>query len=91
MNDLKSFDKNIAKITKEQWQQLFKLIPIISRTKNFGKTSPIKKTKEGHFTFPYIQPAPIVHKFHSIVYVIGIIHSFDWGSWEKGKKLIRNP
>jgi len=91
MNDLKNFDKNISQITKEQWQALFKLIPIITRTKNFGKTSPIKKTKEGHFTFPYMQPAPIVQKFHSTVYEIGIIHSFDWGSWEEGKKLVRNP
>lgn len=46
MNDLKDFEKNIAQITKEQWQQLFKLIPIIARTKNFGKWSPIKKQKK---------------------------------------------
>lgn len=91
MNELKDFDKYIAQITAEQWQQLFKLIPTIARTKNFGKMSPIKKTEEGYFTFPYMQSAKIVSRFEYVVYEIGIIFSFDWGSWEKGKKLARNP
>ena len=54
MNELKDFEKNIIQITKAQWQELFKLIPIISRTKIFGKISPIRKTQEGYFTLAYI-------------------------------------
>lgn len=38
-----------------------------------------------------MQPAKIVSRFQYVVYEIGIIHSFDWGSWEKSKKLARNP
>ena len=91
MNDLKDFENNISKITKEQWQQLFKLIPIISRTKNFGKMSPPKKTKEGYFTFEYMQPSIIVERFLKTVYEIGIIHTFKWGDWDEGKKIVRNP
>ena len=91
MNDLKDFDNNIAKITIEQWQRLFKLIPVISRTKNFGKISPIRKTQEGYFTLAYIQPSPIVQRFQSTVYEIGIILDFDWAHWDEGKKILANP
>jgi len=91
MPDLKDFEKNISKITKEQWQQLFKLIPIIARTKNFGKMSPIKKTEEGYFTFPYMLPSKIVSTFQYVVYEIGVVQVFDWSSWDKGKKLLSNP
>lgn len=56
-----------------------------------GKMSPIKKTKEGNFTFPYMQPSKIVSCFQYVVYEIGIIHTFNWGDWEEGKKLAGNP
>jgi len=90
MNDLQEFDKNISNITQEQWKQLFKLIPIISRTKNFGKFSPIKKTIDGNMILPYMQPSKIVQRFHHIVYDIGTIHPFDWMEWDEGKKLLDN-
>lgn len=91
MNNLKDFDKNIAKITKEQWQQLFDLIPIISKTKIFGIDPPPIKSKEGLATWQVVQPAEVVDKFFYTAYDIGIIHSFDWGHWEEGKKLVNNP
>ena len=91
MNELKDFEKNIIQITKAQWQELFKLIPIISRTKNFGKISPIRKTQEGYFTLAYIQPSVIVQRFQGTVYEIGIMLDFDWAHWDEGKKILANP
>jgi len=37
--------------------------------------------------FPYCIPAPIVSQFVEIVYSLPIIISFDWGAWEKGRKI----
>lgn len=91
MNDLIDFDKNIAKITREQWQQLFDLIPIISKTKIFAMDPPPIKTKEGLATWQVVQPVEVVNQFFYLVYEIGIIHMFDWGHWDEGRELLSNP
>jgi len=91
MNDLKDFEKNISKITKEEWQQLFDLIPVISKTKVFGKLPSIKKNEDGSFQLPNTIPSDIVQVFHSLVYDIGVVQVFDWSSWAEGSKLVSNP
>ena len=40
---------------------------------------------------PHCEPAPIVLRFLKVVYSIPIIISFDWVSWEEGRKIASNP
>jgi hypothetical protein len=60
--------KNINKISQEDWKELFKLIPEIENTNVFGEMTTGEKTLEGVSVFPYMISSEIVSKFHDVVY-----------------------
>ena len=86
----KSPDEHISKISKEDWDELFKLIPEIENTTVFGELIVDKKTSEGHFVFPYMISSNIVSKFHDTIYHKNIEIVFDWGKWKKGQYILEN-
>jgi hypothetical protein len=90
MTDLKDFENNISKITAEQWQQLFDLIPVLSKTKVFAKSSGMKENSDGYLLFPHLINSEVVSEFQNLVYEIGLVNSFDWPSWEEGKQLLND-
>lgn len=72
--------------TIQDWQPLLALIPKIETTSNFEWAGG-DKGKEGIIQFPYHHPTPIDSQFLKIVYAVPIIISFDWGSWDEGRKM----
>ena len=81
--------ERINSYTQEDWQPLFKLIPEIEKTVSFCKRA--QKDKGQVTQIPHCEPAPIVLRFLKVVYSIPIIISFDWVSWEEGRKIASNP
>jgi len=79
--------ERINAYTIQDWQPLLALIPKIETTSNFGEWAGGDIGKDGVIQFPYCRPAPMVSQFLEIVYAIPIIISFDWGSWDEGRKI----
>lgn len=80
----------INALTQQDWQLLFALIPEIENISKFGEWKGGEKAPDGSITIPWCETAPIVQKFLDAVYSIPIIISFDWGSWEEGRKIASN-
>lgn len=85
--DEKTCGDQIDSFRHQDWQPLLELIPEIENTSSFGQWSGGEKDGEGAIRFPYCVPGPIVSQFVEIVYAIPIIISFDWGSWDEGRKI----
>ncbi len=81
--------ERINSYTQEDWQPLFKLIPEIEKTTSFCKRT--QGSNEHTIQIPYCEPAPIVLRFLKVVYSIPIIISFDWSSWNEGRKIASDP
>ena len=86
MNE-KDCEDRIEALTRQDWSPLLALIPKIENTSKFGEWSSGMADEEGVIHLPYCVPEPIVSQFLEIVYAIPIIISFDWGSWEEGRKM----
>jgi len=80
----------INALTQQDWQPLLALIPEIVNTSKFGEWKGIEKGPDGFIALPWCETAPIVQKFLDAVYAIPILISFDWGSWEEGRKIVSN-
>ena len=83
-------NENINRISKEDWNELFKLIPDVENTSEFGKWFVNEKTPEGINVFPYVISSDIVSKFRDIVYDKNIEIVFNWGNWEDGIGILEN-
>jgi hypothetical protein len=80
----------IGSYTYDKWRPLLDLIPEILETNDFGKASGGTKNEDGSFTMPNWESSPVVDEFHRIVYEIPVIISFDWVSWEEGRKIVND-
>ncbi len=85
--DEKDCEGKIAALTHQDWKPLLALIPEIENTSKFGEWSGETADEEGVLQFPYCAPATVVSRFLEVVYAIPIIISFDWGSWDEGRKM----
>jgi hypothetical protein len=83
----KDCEDKIKALTRQNWKPLLALIPKIENAAEFGKWSGGTADEDGVLQFPYCVPAPIVSQFLEVVYAIPIIVSFDWGSWDEGRKM----
>jgi len=81
---------HIYKISKEDWNELFKLIPEIENTFVFGELIVGDKTSDGDLVFPYMISSEIVNKFHDTIYDKNIEIVFDWGNWDEGRDILEN-
>ena len=79
----------INSYTQKDWQPLFELIPEIERTTSFCER--VQEDKGQVIQIPYCESAPIVSRFLKVVYSIPIIISFDWVSWDDGRKIASDP
>jgi len=87
MIDEKDCSVKINALTQQDWQPLLVLIPEIANTSKFGEWKGGEKGPDGSITMPWCETVPIVQKFLDAVYTIPIIITFDWGSWEEGRKI----
>ncbi len=75
-------------LTLEEWEPLLSLIPEIESTSSFGEWSRGSSGNEGAFQMPWCTPAPVVERFLKVIYGIPIVISFDWGSWDEGRRMV---
>ncbi len=84
MEERELTNENINRISKEDWNELIKLIPEIENTTVFGEVI----SSENSFT--YVSSSEIVNKFHDVVYHKNIEIVFDWGKWKYGIDILEN-
>ena len=80
----------INNYTKKDWLPLLKLIPMIEGTKEFDFVREGIQSEDGFDTMPYTENAEIVSGFIDVVHDIPVIISFDWGSWNEGRRIARD-
>jgi hypothetical protein len=86
-----NYIERINAFTQQDWKPLLDLIPEIERTKEFGEYHGPEKIKEGEYTFPVWFNGPLINRFQDIAYEMPIIISFNWGAWDEGREMARNP
>ena len=85
------FEGKINSLKRSDFKPLLNLIPEIQAASWFGKLKGGNKNKDGSICMPYYEENKVVSLFRSIAYDIPIIIPFDWGKWEKGRKIVNNP
>jgi len=85
-----AFNDSIDKISNEEWESVFELIPTIEQTKEFGEYIPMEKVSDNLSIYKGFKTSNIVDEFVHRVYQRNIIISFDWMQWEKGKEIIES-
>jgi hypothetical protein len=84
------FNNSIDKISSEEWESVFDLIPTIEQTKDFGEYIPMEKISDNFSIYKGFKSSNIVDEFVHRVYQSNIIISFDWMQWDKGKEIIES-
>lgn len=74
---------------REDFEELFKLIPQIKTTKKFGTLKGGEKEEDNTIIVPYYELDTVVLNFVEIVYKTPIMIKFDWSKWEEGKIIIK--
>ncbi len=85
-----NYMETINGFSKIDWRPLLDLIPEIEKTSKFGEMKGGEKNEKGVITMPYWVESLIVSRFHKIVYDLPIVISFDWGSWNEGRKIVND-
>lgn len=82
-----NYIERINSYSESDWKPMFDLIPSIENTEEFGKWSGGEKDKDGVFSMPYMDLNKTVDEFLKLVYNIPIIISYDWSSWDEGRRI----
>lgn len=85
-----NYAEKISSLNRQDWQPLFDLIPEIENTSKFGDMAGGEKDENGGIQLPYRIEKPIVSQFHRMVYELPVIISFDWVSWDEGRKMLNS-
>ncbi len=85
-----NFIERIHSFTVLDWKPLMELIPIIEKTKNFSEQGKMNYTEDGVMILPHDIPDDIVNRFETIVYDMPIFITFNWGSWQEGRRILKN-
>ena len=90
MIELEKLQEHINRLTTNDWDRLFSLLPEIEATKKFGEVKGGEQTEDGSFTFPYWSSSEIVDKVFQLIHELNLVPVFDWTSWEEGKSILNN-
>ena len=85
-----NYKERIDSFSELEWKPLIELISKVENTLKFGEIVGREKDENGVIIMPYWDQNSIVSQFQEIVYNMPIIISFDWGSWEEGRKIARD-
>jgi hypothetical protein len=83
-------NKSIDRITIEEWQAIFELIPTIEQTENFGEFIPPERISDNFSIYKGFESSRVVDEFVKRAYDNNIVVSFDWMQWEEGRKIIES-
>lgn len=80
---------HIKTLSKDDWERLFVLIPIIESTDNFIEGGGIEEDEydPNSFKITPVQSAKVVRDFEKVVYDLKLVIDFDWGSWDEGREI----
>jgi Family of unknown function (DUF6508) len=90
MSELENFQEHIRKLTTNDWDRLFSLLPEIEATKKFGEVKGGEQLENGSFTFPYWSSSEIVDKVFHLIHELSLVPAFDWTSWNEGKSILNS-
>lgn len=82
--------ESICKYDRKHWQPLLDLIPEIESTPKFAEVAGLEKDDKGYVQMPYYVLSSVTKKFLEVAYELGIVISFDWGSWDEGMEMVKN-
>jgi len=88
--ETESISTHIEKLSMNDWEKLFALIPIIESTKEFvieGGVTEDENDPES-FTIAPITEVKVVFDFERIMYKLGLIIPFDWIEWDEGREIV---
>lgn len=90
MIELSLLKDHLESIDRENWLKLFGLLDSMKKQQKFSHLRKSQKLSVGTFSFPSINPAPLVDHFLKVVYDLGIIANFDWPAWKEGREILKD-
>ena len=81
------FLEHLKSLSKNDWERLWALIPIIEQTDEFGHWEGIESIGVG-MQMPYFVAGEEIEQFLSVVQDLGLIPIFDWMDWAEGKHIV---
>ncbi|MBE0654597.1 MAG: hypothetical protein IH594_12405 [Bacteroidales bacterium] len=88
---IENYIEKINSFSQADWKPLLDLIPKLEELKQTAVVKVKANKEEGVFEMPRYDYNSVISEFLDIVYKIPIIIDFEWGSWKKGREMIRNP
>lgn len=82
--------ERINGLSKMDWKPLLDLIPEINRTDNFGELNDEESDEGGDPILPYWVEGSLVSRFCQVVHDLPIMISFDWSSWDEGRRMVND-
>jgi len=89
-SNLETISSKIEKLSKDDWEKLFILIPKIENTKNFIESGGIIKdpNNPNRFMITPIIERSIVWDVEDVLDKLDLLVAFEWSKWNKGKEII---
>jgi len=87
--EIDNISDHLKKLSNNEWEKLFALIPQIELIKEFSKGGDVIEDKNDHDSYiiiPEIED-PIVLKFLDIMEELDLIIPFSWSKWDYGKAI----
>lgn len=82
--------RQIDKISLQTWKELFLFIRRIKSTKSFSKIVGCKEQADGTINMPFRVHGKIITDFINCFSGAGLMVSFDWSKWERGRQVYVN-
>jgi hypothetical protein len=82
----------VNKLSLNDWNKVFKLIPEIEKTKDFVESGGIvddPNNPEGFMITPIIEKR-IVWDLEKTLDELNLLIAFDWSNWDEGRKIANN-
>ncbi len=88
--ETESISTHIEKLSKNDWEKLFALIPIIESTKDFVIEGGLIEDDNDpdSFTITPIKEAKVVFDFERIMYDLDLVIDFNWPAWDEGRAIV---
>ena len=83
-----NYFETISGYSKSHWQPFLDLIPEIKAKGKFSTVPKIEQDKDGGLIVPPFSAAEVVGKFQYTFEKLGLMISFDWGSWIEGREIL---
>lgn len=91
-SNLKNISSHISRLSKDDWEKLYALIPEIEKTKNFIKSGGLIEDPNDPNSFiitPVIEKK-IVWDLENILNELDLLIAFNWSNWDEGREIASN-